>query len=44
VSSCFRAGSSTTLTRFLELLRGLGDDAEIALEAFFFWEWVADVI
>jgi len=44
VSSCFRAGSSTTLTRFLELLRGLGDDAEIALEATYGWEWLADLL
>src|SRR5262249_22925186 len=29
---------------FLELLQGLGDDAEIALEATYGWEWLADLL
>jgi transposase len=29
---------------FLELLHGLGDDAEIALEATYGWEWLADLL
>ena len=27
---------------FLELLRGLGDDVQVALEATYGWEWLAD--
>jgi transposase len=30
--------------RFLELLHRLGDDAEIALEATYGWEWLADLL
>jgi hypothetical protein len=29
---------------FLELLNGLGDDAQIALEATYGWEWLADLL
>jgi transposase len=29
---------------FLELLHGLGDDAQIALEATYGWEWLADLL
>ena len=29
---------------FLELLQGLGDDAQIALEATYGWEWLADLL
>ena len=29
---------------FLELLQGLGDDAKVALEATYGWEWLADLL
>jgi transposase len=29
---------------FLDLLQGLGDDAQIALEATYGWEWLADLL
>ena len=29
---------------FLELLQGLGDDVQVALEASYGWEWLADLL
>src|SRR6266498_4793765 len=42
--SCSRAGSSTSPRPFSSCCRDWGDEAQVALEATYGWEWLADLL